>query len=180
VEFEIDYFEAGNKKIEEIKKNYIKAFDLSQAPLLRAALIKTADRKHLLVLDMHHIITDGTSQDVLAKEFMALDLGKELPALRLQYKDFSKWQNSTRQRELMKQQESYWVNLFSDEFPVLSLPLYDRFSTIKYIAGKTQRPGRYNRGYAYCRQETPGPGTYYRYVCQYPGSKKLSLTREDI
>ncbi|NIM91687.1 MAG: hypothetical protein GTO17_12165, partial [Candidatus Aminicenantes bacterium] len=70
----------------------------------------------------HHIITDGTSQEIFTQEFMALYGGKELPALRLQYKDFSGWQNNHRQREAIIKQEEYWKQQFEGEIPVLHLP----------------------------------------------------------
>jgi amino acid adenylation domain-containing protein len=106
-------------------ENFILPFDLREAPLLRVGLVKTVENNHILMLDMHHIITDGTAQGILEKEFMALFQEEELPLLapmRLQYKDFSRWQNSEKQTQLLKQQEFYWTKAFADEPPVLNLP----------------------------------------------------------
>jgi tyrocidine synthetase-3 len=115
---------AAAEEVEE--REFIRAFDLSQPPLLRVGLIKQGKNQHILMVDMHHIISDGISHNVLQKQFVALTSkpGKELPALRLQYKDYARWQNSQQQQELMKQQEAYWVRFFSlaGELPVLSLP----------------------------------------------------------
>ncbi|UCH98177.1 MAG: non-ribosomal peptide synthetase, partial [Candidatus Aminicenantes bacterium] len=124
IEFGIDYYEVESLgHMQEIIKNFERPFDLSKAPLLRAAVIKTIEKKHLLLVDMHHIITDGRSRDILIKEFKALYEGKHLPALRIQYKDYAEWQKRPQQQELLKQQETYWVTLFSDELPVLDLPI---------------------------------------------------------
>jgi tyrocidine synthetase-3 len=120
VEFEIEYIsvERGDATIQ----NFIRPFDLSHVPLLRVGLIKTEEARHILMVDLHHIITDGISQEILTKEFMSVYGGEELPHLRLQYKDYAEWQNRREQQESMKQQEEYWAELFSDELPLLNLP----------------------------------------------------------
>ncbi|HLP57233.1 MAG TPA: amino acid adenylation domain-containing protein [Candidatus Deferrimicrobium sp.] len=103
---------------------FIRPFDLSQGPLLRAGIINYADGNSILLVDMHHIITDGTSNRILKEEFKTLYFGKgELPQLRLQYKDYSQWQNSKMHQELIKQQETYWLKSFEGELPVLHLPI---------------------------------------------------------
>jgi len=99
---------------------FSRPFDLSQAPLLRVELTKIEEKKHLLMVDMHHIITDGTSMGIFLKEFMQLYHGEELPPLARQYKDFSLWQHHIKEKEVM---EAYWINRFQGEIPVLNLPL---------------------------------------------------------
>jgi amino acid adenylation domain-containing protein len=131
VEFPIHHWEVGapgklvddrDKEIKAIVENFTRPFDLSKAPLLRIGLIKITREKYLFLFDMHHIITDGISQDILTGEFLALHSGKNLPPPGLQYKDFAEWQNSKEQRKHIKQQEGYWTALFPDEPPVLNLP----------------------------------------------------------
>ncbi|MCI4140273.1 condensation domain-containing protein, partial [Bacillus vallismortis] len=73
--------------------SFLKPFQLDQAPLMRSGVIKKSENEYILMLDMHHIISDGFSQDILVSEFMDLYDGKELAPLELQYKDFSEWQN---------------------------------------------------------------------------------------
>jgi len=123
--------------------SFIRPFDLSQAPLLRVGLMKlphtpTALRgypsqegrkhKYLLVVDMHHIVSDGISQNLLTRDFSALyqDETDRLPGLRIQYKDYSEWRNGDggqeRRWETIKQQESYWLKEFAGETPLLNLP----------------------------------------------------------
>jgi tyrocidine synthetase-3 len=110
-------------------KNFIRPFDLSKAPLLRVGLIKLPhtpftpgshsrlgthnsqegrENKYLLMFDMHHIISDGISMQIFIKEFTALYKGEVIPGLRIQYKDFSHWQNALMDSDAIKQQESYW------------------------------------------------------------------------
>ena len=123
VNFEIEYSEAVEVDIGETIRNFIRPFDLSKAPLLRVALVKTDENRHFLLFDMHHIISDGTSMSILTKEFMALYEGKKLKTQKMQYKDFSEWQNEYLKSEKMQVQESYWLEQFSGEIPVLNLPL---------------------------------------------------------
>ncbi|MCP4155599.1 MAG: AMP-binding protein, partial [bacterium] len=104
----------------------IRPFDLGRAPLLRAVLIKeaAADGKNSskLFVDMHHIISDGLSIGILQREFMELYKGGELPPLRLQYKEYAEWQNSSRQKRATNRQKEYWLAKFVNEIPVLELP----------------------------------------------------------
>jgi tyrocidine synthetase III len=130
VTFEIEYLDKVSSE-EEVKgamKRFVRTFDLSKAPLLRVGLIvlslgsKVQKERHLLMYDMHHIISDGTSMGILVKEFVELYEGKELPKLRVQYKDYAAWQNKLLRSEEMKQQEAYWLKEFEGEIPVLNLP----------------------------------------------------------
>ncbi|MCP5053603.1 MAG: hypothetical protein GY940_40930, partial [bacterium] len=89
---------------------------------LRVGLIKEEKRKHILMVDMHHIICDGLSHRVLIEDFIALYEGKELPRLRLQYRDFSNWRNNEDGKGTVMEQENYWLDRFSNEVPVINLP----------------------------------------------------------
>ncbi|WP_156524431.1 condensation domain-containing protein, partial [Bacillus siamensis] len=84
--------------------------------------LNIAENKHLMVLDMHHIISDGVSMGILTRELAELYEGKELPALKIQYKDYSAWQKQASARTEMKKQEDYWLNVFKEEVPVLNMP----------------------------------------------------------
>ena len=109
--------------VDDIVDKFIRPFDLSTPPLLRVGLIKLMEKRHLLLFDIHHIITDGTSMSILVKEFIELYEGRELETQRIQYKDFSEWQNAYMKSDEMIEQEKYWLSKFSDELPVLNMPL---------------------------------------------------------
>jgi len=111
---------------EHIIPKFVRSFDLSQGSLLRVGLIKQKEQSHILVLDMHHIISDGISAALFQREFMTLYSGQNLPELRLQYKDYSLWQDISRNREKksFEAQETYWFRQFEETLPVLNLP-YD-------------------------------------------------------
>ncbi|NOQ28295.1 MAG: amino acid adenylation domain-containing protein [Bacteroidales bacterium] len=122
VVFEIEKLSIESTELENTRNKFIRPFDLSQAPLLRVAIVDIKGEDSLLMIDMHHIISDGTSHTILEKEFQALLSGEELPPLSLQYKDYSEWQNSKEQQEHIKNQEQYWLTKFEGEIPVLNLP----------------------------------------------------------
>ena len=67
-------------------------FDLARGPLLRARLLRRGEREHVLVLALHHIVTDAWSLGVLARELGALYGGRPLPPLPIQYADYAQWQ----------------------------------------------------------------------------------------
>ncbi|PKM50199.1 MAG: hypothetical protein CVV02_12595 [Firmicutes bacterium HGW-Firmicutes-7] len=123
VDFKLAYFEEEEANITYIINDFIRPFDLNKAPLFRGALIKVTEFKHVLLLDMHHIITDGTSVGVMVREISALYNGENLPELKLQYKDFSEWQSEILHTEGMKKQEQYWLNMFQDCIPLLDMPV---------------------------------------------------------
>jgi len=115
-----------NEDISAIVSEFIRPFELEEAPLFRIVLVESKGKMYLLI-DMHHIISDGVSMSILIKEFTEMYSGKNLEPLKLQYKDFAVWQNNFLESEEMKKQEEYWINMFSDEIPVLNMPTdYER------------------------------------------------------
>jgi acyl carrier protein len=120
--FEVEYLESMGNNISEIITGFTRPFDLTRAPLLRVQSVRLAGDKHLLLCDMPHIISDAVSMEILTKEFIYLYNGKNLSPLRLQYKDFSQWQDREKESESMKKQEEYWLKQFPAEIPVLDLP----------------------------------------------------------
>ncbi|MCY8372394.1 non-ribosomal peptide synthase/polyketide synthase, partial [Bacillus haynesii] len=122
VDFSIKCREIDSLSIQEIIKQFVRPFDLKKAPLFRTEVIKVDDEEHIILFDMHHIISDGASMGVLTKEICDLYGGKELAPLSLQYKDYSEWQRDFYQKDEMKRQKDYWLNIFKGEIPVLNMP----------------------------------------------------------
>ncbi|MDQ1354274.1 MAG: hypothetical protein QG657_4583, partial [Acidobacteriota bacterium] len=117
----------------------VRPFDLSSAPLLRVGLERIDEKKHLLLVDMHHIIADGVSMATLVKEFTALYAGAHLPALKLRYRDYAEWRNRGK-NDADKRQENFWLMQFeTGDIPVLSLPLDYPRPTIQDFAGANLR-----------------------------------------
>ncbi len=98
-------------------------FDLSQAPLLRAGLVRIDKHTHLLVIDQHHIISDGVSLGILTRELGDFYHGRDLPLLTAQYKDYARWQKEFARSTTVKKQENFWLQEFQQGAPLLDLPL---------------------------------------------------------
>ncbi|HZG52296.1 MAG TPA: amino acid adenylation domain-containing protein, partial [Pyrinomonadaceae bacterium] len=103
-------------------------FDLARGPLVRAALLRLADELHVLLLTMHHIVSDGQSMGVVVRELGALYAadcaGRPSPLadLPIQYADFAAWQQEPAQRDALRTQLDYWVRTLEDAPRVLELP----------------------------------------------------------
>ncbi len=126
---DIAFTEAGEADIMKLYRGFVRPFDLSKAPLMRLMVVYTKNETTNILIDMHHIISDGMSLNIIQSDLIRLYNGEKLPALELQYKDYSEWMLS---RDLTPQRE-YWKNQFSDEIPVLEMPLdYPRPSKQKF------------------------------------------------
>ncbi|WP_407873315.1 non-ribosomal peptide synthase/polyketide synthase [Paenibacillus melissococcoides] len=138
VEFAVSYTETKDEEnVSKAIRDFYFPFDLTRAPLLRAGLIRLQEEQHLLLFDMHHIISDGVSMSILIKEFGKLYSGESMPAPRLQYKDYSTWQSRYATTEDYKKQEAYWLNKYAGELPVLDLPLdYPRPPARSFAGGR--------------------------------------------
>ncbi|MCP5051132.1 MAG: hypothetical protein GY940_28465, partial [bacterium] len=110
-------------------------FDLSIAPLMRIGFITLSETRHILIVDMHHIITDGLSTRVFVKEFMSLYPGDSLPELKLQYKDFAGWQCSRDEAGEINNRKDYWEKRFWDNVPLLHLPTDFERLTVRDFKG---------------------------------------------
>ena len=103
-------------------------FDLVTGPLLRVTLLYLSPETHLLILTIHHIITDGWSMGIFFKElgtfYQAFTNGEPspLPELAIQYADFSVWQRQWLTGEVMQKQVDYWKQQLADAPPLLKLP----------------------------------------------------------
>jgi amino acid adenylation domain-containing protein len=125
-------------KVEKIIRDFIRPFDLAQVPQLRVGLIKTNEHQHILMADTHHIISDAISNGILINELVELYIGEKLPALRLQYKDFSQWQNSRIISGRIKKQEDYWLNEFKGKLPVFNIPTDYKRPLKRSLAGSRE------------------------------------------
>lgn len=102
-------------------------FDLSQGPLLRITILLLSKDEHILLLSLHHIISDGWSMEILVRDLFALyaafTQGKAspLPELPLQYVDFASWQRRWLSGEVLNAHISYWQRQLA-ELPVMELP----------------------------------------------------------
>src|SRR5215213_10163987 len=103
-------------------------FDLEAGPLLRVRLLRLSEREHVLLLTMHHIVSDGWSMGVLVRELCALyetfSQGGESPLapLAVQYADYAQWQREHLTGEVLEQQLQYWREQLAGAPALLELP----------------------------------------------------------
>ena len=102
--------------------DFIRPFDLSRAPLVRAGIGTGRSGAPVLMVDMHHIISDGVSMDILRDDFLSLYSGKAAQSLRIHYKDAACWYLSSLTGLNENGLQTFWTDRFSDEVPVLQLP----------------------------------------------------------
>uniref|UniRef100_UPI00135B15E0 condensation domain-containing protein n=1 Tax=Aquimarina sp. AU474 TaxID=2108529 RepID=UPI00135B15E0 len=135
VDFEIAYYESSLDEYDKVLDDFIRPFDLGVAPLFRVGVIALSKEEHLLIVDMHHIITDGVSHGLMIHDFMSLYEGLSLESLPLQYKDYSEWQQSDVYQSGLQLQRNYWLAEYSEELSLLTLPMDHSRPEIKSYRG---------------------------------------------
>lgn len=103
-----------------------RVFDLENGPLLSTALLQLSESDYVFHYNIHHIIGDGWSMGVLAKDVLAFykshQSGETVPALRIQYKDYAAWQAGRIENQELVAHGDYWLKQLSGNLPVLNLP----------------------------------------------------------
>ncbi|MEA2173844.1 MAG: hypothetical protein QOD00_1436 [Blastocatellia bacterium] len=103
-------------------------FDLSKGPLLRATVLRAGAERHVLLITMHHIVSDGWSMSVFIRELGALYAAylkgepSTLEELKIQYADFAHWQRQWLTGDVLKRQVNYWKRQLRGVPPLLELP----------------------------------------------------------
>ena len=112
----------------EAQQQSLQPFDLANGPLLRIKLLKLGADEHVLLLTLHHIVSDGWSMNVLIDEFIrsydafARNEAPQLPELAIQYSDYALWQRRWLEAGEQTRQLAYWQAQLGDEHPVITLP----------------------------------------------------------
>ncbi|WP_232322467.1 condensation domain-containing protein, partial [Brevibacillus parabrevis] len=123
VSFAFSVYALTEAEAADMIRDFVRPFRLDKAPLFRAALIELTDKEEsILIVDMHHIITDGMSVEIMLKELAALYEKKQLETLRLQYKDYAVWENQLMKTQEWKKQEQYWLDIFKEPVHPVRLP----------------------------------------------------------
>lgn len=102
-------------------------FDLEKGPLLRTCLFKVSEDRFVFYFNMHHIISDGWSMNVLVENVLTFyyalvnDTPAELSPLRIQYKDYAVWERSEESKQSLEEDKAYWLSQFHEEIEPLTL-----------------------------------------------------------
>ena len=120
-------------------------FDLEHAPLFRVCVAKMEDDLQVILLVMHHLISDAWSKEILTKEILALynafsnHQANPLSELKVQYKDYLGWVENKLQGTELDRLRSFWLKQFEGELPVLDMPLDKPRPAIKTFNGNAVR-----------------------------------------
>jgi amino acid adenylation domain-containing protein/natural product biosynthesis luciferase-like monooxygenase protein len=124
------------------REEAVQPFDLEHGPLLRVKLLRLEEKEHVLLMTMHHIVSDGWSSRIMVREFIQLYRAyvqgevPALPELKIQYADYAAWQREWLQGEAVEEQLKYWRKQLAEMEP-LSLPAdYVRPSTQQHRGGQ--------------------------------------------
>ncbi len=120
--FTLDVQSANWKDRESLIKEFIKPFNLFKAPLFRIKLITFENKKAILLIDMHHSISDGTSLSIFLTELCSLYNGNVLDDKKIDYKDYAVWENNYFESAEYQEDKKYWLNEFSSEITALDMP----------------------------------------------------------
>ncbi|TKH36336.1 non-ribosomal peptide synthetase [Paenibacillus polymyxa] len=122
IPFDIPHTRISKEEAKQARTLYVQPFQLGTAPLFRAELLEFIEGGFNLLVDMHHIVSDGFSMAVLLNEIIQRYQGRQLANIQLHYKDFVAWQKQQITDEAWQAHESYWLQNLNGELPILNMP----------------------------------------------------------
>ncbi|PEW92503.1 hypothetical protein CN447_09975 [Bacillus thuringiensis] len=115
--YQVEYEETDSYSDAD-REQFVRPFDIGTAPLMRFKVVKERNQNnYILLFDMHHIISDHQTLNILIEDFSRLYNGEELQPLEIQYKDYSEWMRGRK----LESQRNYWKEVFKEEAPILDL-----------------------------------------------------------
>ncbi|NOQ72035.1 MAG: amino acid adenylation domain-containing protein [Crocinitomix sp.] len=127
---------------QEVQQDTRKSFDLENGPLIRAVLYKVAEDKFVFYFNLHHIISDGWSMNILGDDVLSFyrsylsDEPIDLLPLRIQYKDYAVWEKEQFNNEGFNNDKRYWTNQFENTINPLELSFSKTRPQLKTGEGK--------------------------------------------
>lgn len=118
----IEHTNINSKDVDKYFKKFNTEFNLDKAPLLKAMVLYLDNNHTMLFISMHHIISDGSSMQILLNEFCKIYNEEELPKNKFTYRDFINYENYFRGSDTFNKNKEFWLNEFSDEIPTLNMP----------------------------------------------------------
>ncbi|MBT1695437.1 LLM class flavin-dependent oxidoreductase [Fulvivirgaceae bacterium PWU4] len=122
MDFDILFLPPGRyATVEDAFHDFVRPFDLLSFPLIRCALYQDSTQRRFLFVDIHHIVCDGISVNVLMNEFKMIYEGVQLPPVSLRYVDYAHWQKH--RKNSLHQSREFWARQLSGRLPHIDLPL---------------------------------------------------------
>lgn len=122
IDFTLEYSKIETNELDKELKKRVRPFDLRKLPLFRVELVEIGQDRHILLLNFHHIISDGISVYHFIEELFQLYDGGVIPSLPASYRDYSHWERKILNSETIKLQQEYWLEQLGGELPILDLP----------------------------------------------------------
>ena len=141
----IDVSEQVHDARQIAEQEVLQPFDLTRAPLIRLRLFFLSNEKYLLLVVVHHTISDGWSLGIFLQElltfYQAITINKlqQLPELPIQYSDFAHWQTNNAHGTVLQSSMAYWKKQLAGDLPVLELPTDQKRGAKQTFSGGTYR-----------------------------------------
>ncbi len=123
IDIDFTYVDQKNIDVKDYMKTFVKPFDLGKAPLWKIDVIKEKRGKYYLFFDMHHIIADDRTIEILIRDLFLAYQGKEMENSQYQFCDFAKWFEDNLLSEHMERQKKYWIEVLGEKIAPLNLPI---------------------------------------------------------
>ncbi|MBU3188243.1 condensation domain-containing protein [Clostridium bowmanii] len=128
----VEYRKISEEDLEHVIETFVIPFKFTESSLMRLE-INEVENDTIILIDMHHIISDGTSISLFLSEFLNTYFGKELQPSKFQFKDYVHYQNSSEYNLKIQDMNKYWMEQFSTEvFPIYLPEDFDRLEVKKY------------------------------------------------
>ncbi len=125
--FSLDWHQLNYDKLQSFIDSFVKPFDLANAPLFRVSVVELDKDWFYVLFDMHHIIADGRTFEILVQEIFDFYNGTDVPEKTIQYKDFAYWEKEHTNSSEYFHLKDFWMKYMGGALPQLSLPYdYDR------------------------------------------------------
>ncbi len=143
-ELKLEVIDCEESEVNEHLGNFVRPFNLAEDSLIRIGMLRIADDYQILMTDMHHIIFDERSRDIVLEELLAIFKGEELPKPKLEYKDYLVWQEGDYYQNMVDEHKKFWLDVYAEPIKVLELPsdyarpmeFGDKANTCKFSIGK--------------------------------------------
>ncbi|CAM3276101.1 MULTISPECIES: non-ribosomal peptide synthetase [Saccharibacillus] len=132
----VEYADADNGVSPEAAlREFVRPFDLAEGPLMRMQVVRIGDDAGFILFDMHHIVSDGATVNLIARDFARFYQGEIPEAVVTPYRDYSEWMRTLD----LESERKYWSDLYADEVPRLDLPLDDPRGAVRSFEGNVYR-----------------------------------------
>lgn len=108
--------------LEDTVVKFRRPFQLDSEIPIRIGFGKVEKERSLLIIDVHHIATDGVSDNYILQDFVDFYNGKMVPELKIQYKDYASWLATSQQQKVKEAQQRFWLEAYKNGYELLDLP----------------------------------------------------------